>query len=762
MKESRISQENFVEVDPATLKPGQRAAMIEGRLILVGANGEPNLAHVTAQTQHIITGKVGSDMYGNPVPGSIPYATVITGEADVKITAGFLPETVVVPVPEIGSGGFTGVTVTADKMLYGTVAIDGFGQKVTGNIPAVTASSDGNFVNVPAGFHASEQRFPITVQGGGYDTSTVTASADTMLSGVIAIGKNGETITGNIPAVTASSDGEYVTVPAGFHASEQRFPITVQGGGYDTSGVTASADTMLSGVIAIGRNGETITGNIQTVTPNVNKNTFTVGKGYVAEAFSQTIAESGASTISGNKVTVPAGYLSTDRVATIPKATVTETENSVTITPGYVAEELTYSLGSDIDFTASDIWQITEYSPALPACTGISQIEVYETIKGQAEKSTYHVTPETERIADPFKRVYKNAADTYIWGECDAEYDEGRWFIGQNLDSPQYVCWTDGSNLKNGTYEFEDYDTGDMVEFTFEVFFTDYSASDAVIKGERTLNSGGVKHTFFTQYDIEPQTGRWYYAQNGLIGRAIDAGNGVMPEKLNLLTHWGHLKYQDRKFVDETGNCELRQLGSTDLYLETSQADSPFGNPLLFFNYFNSNEGAVLIKNLPKTSSFTIEFWALLPAERADLWGGTILANKTYWENTGEYDYSVMISASTDYTNAIYKQWYHHAFVCWYTPDTGPGATCCAVKEYINGQLVNTYGHHGYPFYDTKTEEVSRDVFLGGNSNEILFVPGGRDGKSSSRYVAQLAIWGRKLSEIDLAAIAQYKQPYHL
>ena len=92
-----------------------------------------------------------------------------------------------------------------------------------------------------------------------------------------------------------------------------------ESGDIDLSGVTVTADTMLSGIVAVGADGNKVTGNIQTVTPSVNKNTFTVGKGYVAEAFSQTIAE----------------------------ATVTETDSSVTITPGYVGDTLVYEIGGN-------------------------------------------------------------------------------------------------------------------------------------------------------------------------------------------------------------------------------------------------------------------------------------------------------------------------------------------------------------------------------------------------------------------------------
>ncbi len=124
------------------------------------------------------------------------------------------------------------------------------------------------------------------------------------------------------------------------------------GSDIDLSGVNVTADKMLSGIVAVGATGQKVTGNIQTVTPTVNGNTFSVAKGYVETEFTETIAESGASSIIGNKVTVPAGYLSSDRIETIPEAVVTETDSSVTISPGYVGEQLSYELGGeDVDLS---------------------------------------------------------------------------------------------------------------------------------------------------------------------------------------------------------------------------------------------------------------------------------------------------------------------------------------------------------------------------------------------------------------------------
>ena len=135
----------------------------------------------------------------------------------------------------------------------------------------------------------------ITVGEGGedIDLSFVTASAGDILSGKVGADNEGNPVYGTLE-VDSGSD-------------------------IDLSGVTVTADKMLSGIVAVGADGNKVTGNIQTVTPTVNKNTFSVGKGYVETAFTETIAE----------------------------ATVTETASSVTITPGYVGDTLVYEIGGN-------------------------------------------------------------------------------------------------------------------------------------------------------------------------------------------------------------------------------------------------------------------------------------------------------------------------------------------------------------------------------------------------------------------------------
>ena len=64
-------------------------------------------------------------------------------------------------LPSGSSIDLTGVTVTADGLLEGVVAVNGAGDKVTGNIKTVIAALSANMVTVPKGYIAEEQTLTV-------------------------------------------------------------------------------------------------------------------------------------------------------------------------------------------------------------------------------------------------------------------------------------------------------------------------------------------------------------------------------------------------------------------------------------------------------------------------------------------------------------------------------------------------------------------------------------------------------------------------
>lgn len=203
---------------------------------------------------------------------------------------------------EIGGDiDLTGVTVTADKMLDGIVAVDGSGSKITGTIQTVTAAVSGDNVVVPAGFHAEAKSFPVS---GGADVSGVTVTASDMLKGKIAVGSDGQQIVGSIETVTASKSGDTVTVPAGFHAEEQTFDIG--GAEINLDFVTAGANDILLGKIGADKDGNPVNGTIAKATLQVFENVVTMTEGY-SEGETVTIPEMTVE-VTADKIIVPVGY----------------------------------------------------------------------------------------------------------------------------------------------------------------------------------------------------------------------------------------------------------------------------------------------------------------------------------------------------------------------------------------------------------------------------------------------------------------------
>jgi hypothetical protein len=81
----------------------------------------------------------------------------------VSVDAGYVPAKYEWSFNEVG---LSGINAADDRMLAGTVSVDASGQKITGNIPTVTASLENDVVTVPKGYIAEPQTFEVGSSGG--------------------------------------------------------------------------------------------------------------------------------------------------------------------------------------------------------------------------------------------------------------------------------------------------------------------------------------------------------------------------------------------------------------------------------------------------------------------------------------------------------------------------------------------------------------------------------------------------------------------
>lgn len=141
--------------------------------------------------------------------------------------------------------------------------------------------------------------------------------------------------------VTVSDDAkldEYYTYVNGIQQGVE--------GGIDVSATTAVESDVLSTAKFYKADGSFVSGNIQTVSPRLSNNKFTVKKGYVSSDVEMTVPTVTPS-LDKNVFTVGKGYVEEQKTLTVPESTITETEDKVTVGVGYVGESKEYSLGTD-------------------------------------------------------------------------------------------------------------------------------------------------------------------------------------------------------------------------------------------------------------------------------------------------------------------------------------------------------------------------------------------------------------------------------
>lgn len=159
----------------------------------------------------------------------------------------------------INPGGdidLTGVTVTADKMLEGIVAVGADGGKVTGTIETVEASRAQNVITVPKGYVSAEQEIAIPLQEVSISDYHIQLLEGYYLTQELSVATMGE----------ISVEGNVVTIPVGYNTTAQTVTVgtakAAQTYTPSTADQTIASGTYLSGVQTIKGDANLIADNI--------------------------------------------------------------------------------------------------------------------------------------------------------------------------------------------------------------------------------------------------------------------------------------------------------------------------------------------------------------------------------------------------------------------------------------------------------------------------------------------------------------------
>ena len=323
------------------------------------------------------------------------------------------------------------------------------------------------------------------------DLSFVTATANDILAGKVGSDKEGNPVNGTIATVTASKNGNVLTVPKGYIATAQTLSIDA-----------AQSATVSGNVVTIypGYTAAQYTAIIPKVTSSVSGNVVTIPAGY-HDATTQTVAEMAEPSVSANVVTIPVGYNKTEKGVTIPEAEIiygrseggNVTKHSLSISAGYIPEEQSWTFYvtdlNGINATADKMLSGTVSLDAsgekitgnIPTVTATAVNNVVTVPVGYiAEQQTFQISGEGS-VTPPESgtmEFYKCAAvygphnvDCYVVTGCPDEAVNGTYMPTENTTED----WEGNQQTvySNGSYYYY-YEPSDYMGWGISTDYTGY------------------------------------------------------------------------------------------------------------------------------------------------------------------------------------------------------------------------------------------------------------------------------------------------
>ena len=418
---------------------------------------------------------------------------------------------------------------------------------------------------------------------------------------------------------------------------------------------------------------------------------------------------------------------------------------------------------------AFDLAKVTEYIPYAPEVTAVTSVVVSgmgviaDEEDVTAANGTYLVTADTAAETNWKKRVYKHeSADYYLDYYIPSDMPEEAMWQFKYGNGSEFAVLYSSEDIASGESDWENFEWGESLTLTLAVTTTTTPEQPLVLKGVKASGYAdgawtfGAATTDFSETELAPTVGE-VFAVNGnkLIGLPISVGSQQkMPGNL-VMFHRPNLSHTDGKYYpDLTGNCKIM---TPDSQLDYKLTPSRCGLPVHFSNYFGYvGEGGLLIKNLPETDAFTIEFWVYQHTDETDKVGGAVLVHSGADESI---DIVTTKQASDYLVTPIYKAWFHLAI----THEAGAGFT----REYINGVFNGESEFKGMPiltwneegWWESTGEYTGK---IGGNGDsEIEFVPGAV-GSGTSKYFDEVVIWDKVIYDANGFTPPSMDKPYNI